>query len=92
MDQASGDYGPFLMKELQRRLEIVVQNFNDELQDLIQHSFENWKIKHAQLRDLIAGNISSIQVPKSQVNKEKPEVTSTPDFIKDVKFGPIRSR
>ena len=89
MEQASGDYGPFLMKELQRRLEFVVQNFNEELKALIQSSFEDWKIKDSQLRDLIAGNLS---VPKSPVKKEKPEDITSPDFIKDVKFGPLRRK
>ena len=89
MEQASGDYGPFLMKELQRRLEIVVHNFNEELKALIQNSFEDWEIKDSQLRDLIAGNLS---VPKSPVKKEKPEDITSPDFIKDVKFGPLRRK
>ena len=87
MEQASGDYGPFLMKELQRRLEFVVQNFNEELKALIQSYFEDWKIKDSQLRDLIAGNLP---VQKSPAKKEKPEDILSPDFIKDVKFGPIR--
>ena len=89
MEQESGDYGPFLMKELQRRLEFVVQNFNEELKALIQSSFEDWKIKDSQLRDLITSNLL---VPKSPVKKEKPEDISSPDFIKDVKFGPIRRK
>ena len=89
MDQASGDYGPFLMKELQRRLEFVVQNFNEELKALIQNSFEDWKIKDSQLRDLIAGNLN---VPKSLAKKEKSEDITSPDFIKDVKFGPLRRK
>ena len=89
MDKASGDYGPFLMKELQRRLEFVVQNFNEELKALIQNSFEDWKIKDSQLRDLIAGNL---KVPKSPAKKEKPVDITSPDFIKDVKFGPIRRK
>ena len=89
MDQTSGDYGPFLMKELQRRLEFVVQNFNEELNALIQSSFEDWKIKDSQLRDLIASNL---KVPKSPAKKEKSEDITSPDFIKDVKFGPIRRK
>ena len=89
MEQASGDYGPFLMKELQQRLEFVVQNFNKELQALIQSSFEDWKIKDSQLRDLIAGNL---KVPKSPAKKEKPVDITSPDFIKDMKFGPIRRK
>ena len=86
MEQASGDYGPFLMKELQRRLEFVVQNFNEELKALIQSSFEDWKIMDSQLRDLIVGNL---KVPKNPAKKEKSEDITSPDFIKDVKFGPM---
>ena len=89
MEQASGDYGPFLMKELQRRLEFVVQNFNEELKALIQSSFEDWKIKDSQLRNLIADRLKA---PKSPAKKEKPEDITSPDFIKDVKFGPIRRK
>ena len=89
MEQASGDYGPFLMKKLQQRLEFVVQNFNEELKTLIQSSFEDWKIKDSQLRDLIASNL---KVPKSPAKKEKSEDITSPDFIKDVKFGPMRRK
>ena len=89
MEQTSGDYGPFLMKELRRRMEFVVQNFKEELKALIKCSFEDWEIKDSQLRDLIAGNLP---VPKSPTKKEKPEEISSPDFIKDVKFGPIRRK
>jgi len=67
----------------------VVQNFNEELKALIQGSFEDWKIKDTQLRDLIAGNLPD---PKNQAKKEKPEDILSPDFIKDVKFGPIRRK
>ena len=92
MEQASGDYGPFLMKELQRRLEFVVQNFNEELKALIQSSFEDWKIIDSQLRDLISSNIGNLQTPKSQLKKETAEDTSTPSFIKNMEFGPIRRK
>ncbi len=89
MEQTSENYGPFLIKELQRRLEFVVQNFNEELKALIQNSFENWKIKDSQLRDLIAGNL---KVLKNPAKKEKSEDITSPDFIKDVKFGPMRRK
>ena len=92
MDQTSGDYGPFLMEELQRRLEFVVQNFNEELKALIQSSFEDWKIIDSQLRDLISSNIGNLQTPKSQLKKEMAEDTSTPSFIKNMEFGPIRRK
>ena len=89
MKEAGGVYGPFFMNELQRRLELVVQNFNEELKSLINNSFEKWKIKDSQMRDLLSGNL---QFQKSQPLKEKSEESSTPDFIKDVEFGPIRRK
>ena len=89
MEQTSEDYGPFLIKELQRRMEFVVQDFNEELKALIQNSFENWKIKDFQLRDLIAGNLKAL---KSPAKKETSEDITSPDFIKDVKFGPMRRK
>ena len=92
MDQTSGDYGPFLMEELQRRLEFVVQNFNEELKTLIQSSFEDWKIIDSQLRDLISSNIGSLQAPKNQLKKITAEDASTPSFIKNMEFGPIRRK
>ena len=92
MEQTSGDYGPLIMEELQQRLEFVVQNFNDELKKLIKSSFETWKIKDSQLRDLMETNIENLQVSKSQAVKEKPGDSSIPDFIKDMEFGPIRRK
>ena len=89
MKEAGGVYGPFFMNELQRRLELVVQNFNEELKFLINNSFEKWKIKDSQMRDLMAGNL---QFQKRQPLKEKYDESSTPDFIKDVAFGPIRRK
>ena len=92
MEQTSGDYGPLIMEELQQRLEFVVQNFNDELKKLIKSSFETWKIKDSQLRDLMETNIDNLQVSKSQAVKENPVDSSIPDFIKDVEFGPMRRK
>ena len=89
MQEAGGVYGPFFMKELQRRLELVVQNFNEELKALIKNSFEKWKIKDSQMRDLLSGNL---QFQKSQPLKDKSEESSTPDFIKDVEFGPLHRK
>jgi len=89
LDKTGGDYGPFLMKELQRRLEFVIKNFNEELKSLIEESFKKWKIKDSNLRDLMEGNK---RINTDQKIKENPKDSSTPDFIKDVKFGPIRTK
>tara|TARA_B100000315_G_C14257434_1_gene442568 strand:- start:102 stop:476 length:375 start_codon:yes stop_codon:yes gene_type:complete len=89
MEKAGDGYGPFLMEELKGRLEFVIQNFNEEVKTLIKSSFEKWEIKNSQVRDLIAGNV---QVSSSQQATEKSEDSSTPDFIKGIEFGPIRSK
>lgn len=89
IEKAGGGYGPFLMEELQDRLEFVIQNFNDEVKTLIKSSFEKWKIKDSHIRDLITGNV---QVPSIQQETEKSEDSSTPDFIKEIEFGPIRPK
>ena len=92
MEQTSGDYGPLIMEELQQRLEFVVQNFNDELKKLIKSSFETWKIKDSQLRDLMENKIDNLQVSKRQAVKEKSGDSSIPDFIKDMEFGPTHRK
>jgi len=89
MEQTGGVYGPFLMEQLQRRLEFVVQNFNEEVKSLIKRSFEEWRTKDSQLRDLLEENK---QTQTSQLVTENSEDSSTPDFIKDVEFGPIRPK
>ena len=89
MENTGGVYGPFLMEELQRRLELVVRNFNEEVKALIKGSFKKWKIKDSQLRDLMK---STIPKPKSQPKTKKTKDSSTPNFIKNVKFGPIRPK
>ena len=87
LDKIGKNYGPFLMKELIKRMEIVVENFNQELTTLINGSFKKRKIKESKLRDLLA---SDIKVIKEGGNKLIKGASKAPDFIKDVKFGPIR--
>ena len=70
MDQAGENYGPFLMEQLQNRLEFVIQNFNDEVKSLIKSSFNKWKIKDSHLRDLMTGKIDTIPVSSDQPDKE----------------------
>ena len=89
LEQIGGDYGPILMEELQNRLEWLVKNFNDEVNTLFTESFKKWKVTDSQLREFVKNDI------KISPKKEKPkaqEDSSTPDFIKDVKFGPVRPK
>ena len=82
LERIAKDYGPFLMEELLQRLEKVVKDFNQEFTILVKGSFEKWRIKDSKLREMMAGKI--------KLELEKKEFSKSPNFIKDVKFGPIR--
>ena len=90
MDDLGEDFGPIIQLELQRRLELCVQRFNKEVQDLMKESFKKWEVKNSHIKDLISSDLS-----KSQAVKRNPNDSSDlakPEFIKDVEFGPLRSK
>ena len=87
LEQIGGDFGPILREELQNRLENIVRNFNKEVNTLFTESFKKWKVTDTQLREFVK---SDIKLPKKKVTPNKKKDISTPDFIKDVKFGPVR--
>ena len=89
LEQIGGDFGPILMEELQNRLENIVRNFNEEVNTLFTESFKKWKVTDTQLREFVK---SDIKLSKKKVTPNKKKDISTPDFIKDVEFGPVRPK
>ena len=89
MAQVGGDYGPILMEVLQNRLELIIKNFDDEVHTLVNDSFKKWKVIDTQLREFVK---SDMAVPNKEKSKEKPKDSSVPEFIKDVDFGPLKSK
>ena len=89
LEQVGGDYGPILMEELQNRLELIVKNFNDEVHILFTESFKKWKVTDSQLREFVKADV---KVPKPKKAQKKPKKASTPEFIKNVEFGPVRPK
>ena len=89
LEQVGGDYGPNLMEELQNRLESIVKNFNDEVHTLFTESFKKWKVTDSQLREFVKADV---KVPKPKKAQEEPKKASTPEFIKNVEFGPLRPK
>ena len=89
MSQVGGNYGPILMEVLQNRLELIIKNFDNEVHTLITDSFKKWKVIDTQLRELVK---SDIIVPKREKTKDKLKDPSVPEFIKDVNFGPLKSK
>ena len=89
MSKIGGDYGPILMEVLQNRLELVIKNFDDEVRMLVTDSFKKWKLIDSQLREFVK---SDIAIPKKKESKKKLKDPSVPEFIKDVDFGPLKSK
>ena len=89
LEQVGGDYGPILMEELQNRLELIVKNFNDEVHTLFTDSFKKWRVTDSQLREFVKADV---KVPKPKKAQKKPKKASTPEFIKNVEFGPLRPK
>ena len=89
LEQIGGDFGPILMEELQNRLERIVKNFNEEVHTLFSESFKEWKVTDTQLREFVS---SDIKPPLKKTVKKKKKDKSTPEFIKDVEFGPVRPK
>ena len=56
---------------------------------LVTDSFKKWEILNTQLRDLVK---SDITVPNKEESKDKQKDSSIPEFIKDVDFGPLKSK
>ena len=50
MEKMGKDFGPVFQEELHRRLEFVVQNFNEEVKALFSEFFEKWQIKNTLLK------------------------------------------
>ena len=89
LEQIGGDFGPILMEELQNRLENIVRNFNEEVNTMFTESFKKWKVTDTQLREFVK---SDVKLPQKEVTPNKKKDISTPDFIKDVEFGPVRPK
>ena len=75
------------MEELQNRLERIVKNFNEEVHTLLTESFEKWKVTDTQLREFVSSDIKK-PIKKTMKKKDK----ATPEFIKNVEFGPVRPK
>ena len=89
IDQAGGQYGPFFMEKLHARLDFVVKNFNKEVENLLQASFNKWRIENEQLRELLKNKLNS---PKKKTKRSAQKKSDAPNFLKDIEFGPIRNK
>jgi len=89
VDKAGGQYGPFFMEKLHARLDLVVKNFNQEVESLLHASFNNWRVQDEQLRELLK---NKLHPPKKKPKKKAKKKSTTPNFLKDIEFGPIHNK
>ena len=61
LNQIGKNYGPILMEELQRRLEIIVKKFNNEIHELFNISNKKWKVTNTQITELLNKDIKKIK-------------------------------
>jgi len=87
LELIGGEYGPILMEELHSRLERIVENFNKEVHILFLESFKKHELTNTQLKDLIKIDKGS---EKQNSIKSKLDNSDTPQFIRNVEFGPVR--
>ena len=86
---ADGNYGPFFMEKLHARLDLVVNNFNEEVESLLKTSFNKWRMENEQLRELLKNKLNS---PKKKPKRKAQKKSDAPNFLKDIEFGPIRNK
>tara|TARA_B100001123_G_scaffold442990_1_gene587867 strand:+ start:400 stop:774 length:375 start_codon:yes stop_codon:yes gene_type:complete len=80
-------FSPVIIKELNRRLNFVIKNFDRELKKLLNESFDVWKTTNTHIREL-----TKLSLEINKTNKNRKSITSdVPVFIKDVEFGPLRN-
>ena len=80
-------FSPVIIKELNKRLEFVIKNFDRELKKLLYESFDIWKTTNTHIRELTKLNLEI-----NKTNKDRKSIKSdVPVFIKDVEFGPLRN-
>ena len=80
-------YGPYMIEELYNRMEKTVQEFNSELDNLFEKSFDNTKkINNAVNEAIISGQAPDISGIKNNVNQNVPNFISNKNEKKDSKL------
>ncbi len=83
MKNVNDSYGPAILGELQSRLEKTIDQFNEEIEEIVKKSFETYRAENEKVRKIL---VPSKPKNKSK-NKEKEENTKktekVPQFISD---------
>ena len=63
MEKLDNEYGPFLLDELQKRLESTIEEFHGDLKKVLEETFQNHDIKMKQGNRMSSGDSPSSDVP-----------------------------
>ncbi len=71
LDGINGSYGRELLEELISRLETTINDFNEEVKDLMDQLKDNTEKKEKLLHDIIAGelDISELESPEEETHE-----------------------
>ena len=80
-------YGPYMIEELYNRMEKTVQEFNSELDNLFEKSFDNTKkINNAVNEAITSGQAPDISGINNNINQKVPNFISKKNEKKDSKL------
>jgi len=67
MEKINSNYGPFILDELQKRLEFTIQEFNDDLKIVLETTFN----KHNNLNKEEQSSLSNDEIPSFIAEHQK---------------------
>ena len=71
MEQIDNNYGPFLLDELNNRLEKTIEKFNDDLKLVLEESFKNHESKKERMDSVFSNSSNDSSVPTFIADYEK---------------------
>ena len=67
MGKINNEYGPFILDELQKRLEFTIQEFHDDLKIVLDNTFK----KHDANLDKRKDDVTNLEIPSFIAEHEK---------------------
>tara|TARA_B100000945_G_scaffold263073_1_gene221782 strand:- start:730 stop:1098 length:369 start_codon:yes stop_codon:yes gene_type:complete len=80
IDDLGNEFAPIILQELHNRLEFIINNFNNELNQLIKKSFKSHHTIYNQLNTMIYTKKTSLLTNKNIAKKNKTD-DSIPSYL-----------
>ncbi|MBC8214677.1 MAG: hypothetical protein ISR90_06195 [Candidatus Marinimicrobia bacterium] len=89
MEEVNKSYGPAILEELQSRLEKTIDQFNEEIDDIVKKSFEKYRTDQEKVRTILVPKGKESK-PKNIKKEEKKE--EVPQFISEYEKKKSKTR